>query len=44
VVIERWGAVGAVALFSAWVLTLAILTSANRHVRHAAPIARSAAA
>jgi hypothetical protein len=39
VLIERWGAVGAVALFSAWQLTLAVLTSANRHVRHAMPIA-----
>ncbi len=44
VLIERMGAVGAVMLFSAWVLMLAIFTSTNRHVRHAAPIARSAAA
>lgn len=42
VLIERWGAVGAVALFSAWQLTLAVLTSANRHVRHAMPIAARA--
>ena len=44
VLIERLGAAGAVVVFSAWQLVLAALTAANRHVRRAAPIARSAAA
>jgi predicted MFS family arabinose efflux permease len=44
VLIERVGAVGAVAVFAAWQVALAVLTTANRHVRRAAPIASRPAA
>lgn len=44
VALERLGPAGAVALFSALLLALAVATSLNRHVRHALPIEKVAAA
>jgi predicted MFS family arabinose efflux permease len=38
VLIERFGAVAAVTIFSGWLVLLAIATMFNRHVRNAAPI------
>jgi len=42
--IERIGAVGAVWIFTLWFVLLAILTTFNRHVREARPIAQVASA
>ncbi len=36
--IENAGATATVAIFSAWLVLLAVATTANRHVRHAAPL------
>ncbi|MBU6485520.1 MAG: MFS transporter [Betaproteobacteria bacterium] len=44
VLIERFGARSAVLLFATWLLVLAGLTTFNRHVRKARPIAQAAAA
>jgi predicted MFS family arabinose efflux permease len=41
VLIERFGAVGAIILFSGWLLLLATFATLNRHVRDAVPIART---
>ena len=43
VLLERFGATATVAIFSAWLLMLAVLTALNRHVRDAAPIGRAMA-
>jgi predicted MFS family arabinose efflux permease len=41
VLIERFGTHGTIALFSAWLVALAVLATANRHVRNAAPLAKA---
>jgi len=43
VLLEHFGAAATVAIFSAWVLVLATLTTLNRHVRDAAPLERAMA-
>ena len=40
VLIERFGAVAAVEIFSAWLVVWAIATTINPHIRKAAPISR----
>jgi len=41
VLIERFGAVGAIILFSGWLFLLAAFATLNRHVRNAVPIERT---
>ena len=43
VLLERFGTGTTIAVFSAWLAALAVITTANRHVRHAVPIARALA-
>jgi predicted MFS family arabinose efflux permease len=43
VLLERFGTGTTIAFFSAWLAALAVITTANRHVRHAVPIARALA-
>jgi hypothetical protein len=43
VLIERFGARDSVLIFWIWLLFLAALTAVNRQVRHAQPLAQSAA-
>jgi len=44
VLLERFGTGPTIAVFSAWLAALAVLTTVNRHVRHAPPLAKAMAA
>jgi len=44
VLLERFGTGTTIAVFSAWLTALAVLTTVNRHVRHAPPLAKAMAA
>ena len=41
VLLERFGTGVTIAVFSAWLAALAVLTTLNRHVRHAPPLAKA---